>query len=205
MSRGQAAVVMCRMNEVVNKAAAEPSVDPEPTPTPPATTGLWSLKNGKAATPENVIEMLKEIEKQYPTGTEWTDPETNPNTLYNSNPVSQTAADVMMRDFDPPVSTKYGCGAFAVMVSDMIFPEEAKLREVTDFSKVRLGDIVFDIKKDGSVAHVWVVTCELKKWDEVDGGWWCEEKAEGNNGNQVTWNYFGTVSPGCKIYTRYPD
>lgn len=213
MFRSQAAVVMVRLNEVVNKAADEPLVDPETTPTPPAATGSWSLKNGKAATPENVIEMLKEIEKQYPTGTPWTDPTTNPDTPHNPNPVSQYVGDVMEGGYH--IDSEYACGGFAAMVSDLIFPEEAKMREVTDFSKVRPGDIVFDVGRDGkTVGHVWIVLGE--SWfGEETGLWQVSGRADGNWAKKISWAWDGGDAiwkkdevPGFGhnvIYTRYPD
>lgn len=212
MSRGQAAVVMVRLNEVVNKAATEPPVDPEPTPTPPAATGSWSLKNGKAATPENVIEMLKEIEKQYPTGTEWTDPITNPDTPHNPNPVSQYVGDVMEGGYH--IDSEYACGGFAAMVSDLIFPEEAKMREVTDFSKVRPGDIVFSVNRTGTVGHVWI-SLSNGTYDSGSNTWGTNGRADGNYPNEIIWDWnFGGIltSKGqlegrgySVVYTRYPD
>ena len=182
--------------------------EPDPTPDPEPAAG--TLKNGKEATPENVIEMLKEIEKQYPTGMDWDNPEENPNTNGNPNPASGTMLQVMEGKYH--TSTKYACGGFAAMVSDMIFPAEMELREVTDFSQVRPGDIVFNINGYGQATHVWVVLSESEMGSQY---WRVTGKADGNSADKVRWSwdtgdFFFTSdqSPSgayTVVYTRYPD
>ena len=183
--------------------------EPDPTPDPEPAAG--TLKNGKEATPENVIEMLKEIEKQYPTGMDWDNPEENPNTNGNPNPASGTMLQVMEGKYH--TSTKYACGGFAAMVSDMIFPAEMELREVTDFSKVRPGDIVFNLDRNGVATHVWVSLGE--SYLSQSGYWTTSGRAEGNSADQVRWSWdSGSIMrvkdqvPGRGyqvVYTRYPD
>ena len=75
MNRAQAAVVMIATDKAVNTAKDEGNAG--------------QLKNGKEATPENVLAMMAEIEKDYPNGTVWGDSST-PNTKKNPNPVSYT-------------------------------------------------------------------------------------------------------------------
>ena len=202
MTRGQAAVVMVRLDEAVNGGGVT-RPDPEPAPNP------GTLKNGREATPENVIAMLKEIEKAYPTGTVWTEPWTDPNTLYNPNPVSETVHRTMLNH---GIDDVYGCGGFAAMVSDLIFPEDMAMREVTDFSQVRPGDIVFNINGNGQTAHVWVALSESKMGSSY---WIVTGKADGNSLDKVRWDwtigdfFFNSdQSPSgayTVVYTRYPD
>ena len=170
--------------------------DPEPAPNP------GTLKNGREATPENVVAMLKEIEKAYPTGTVWTDPVENPNTPHNPNPVSETVHRTMLSHGTDDV---YACGGFAAMVSDLIFPEDMTMREVTDLSKVRPGDIVFNINgKTGAATHVWVALGE--SYMGQSGYWQVGGRADGNNGNEVTWKWASSlITDKNVIYTRYPD
>ena len=113
------------------------------------------------------------------------------------------------------VSTKYGCSGFAAMVSDLIFPEDMEMREVTDLSKVRPGDIVFNVGRSGTVGHVWVALGE--SWYADDAGYWqVSGRGEGNFGDQVSWGWEtnglimqegdGPDGFGYNvIYTRYPD
>ena len=208
MTRGQAAVVMCRLDEGVNGGEVTQPEEPEPTPDPEPADGM--LKNEKPATTENVIAMLKEIEEEYPTGAPWSDSD-DPDTLYNPNPVSTTMTNLMIGEYR--VSTKYGCSGFAAMVSDLIFPDDMPLREVTDFSKVRPGDIVFNVGRDGTVSHVWVAISESELGKS---GYWGVKRAEGNSADQVIWNWDTGYSaiwgqdevPGRGyhvVYTRYPD
>ena len=206
MTRAQAAAVMCRMDEVVSGSEVTEPVDPEPTPEP--ADGM--LKNGKLATPENVIEMLKEIEEEYPTGTVWTDPVENPDTPHNPNPVSETVHRVMLNKGTDDV---YACGGFAAMVSDLIFPEDMELREVTDLSQVRPGDIVFNMDRNGNATHVWVALSD--SYLNQTGYWSVSGCADGNYPDQVRWDWeTGRVMwekdevPGFGyhvVYTRYPN
>ena len=201
MTRGQAAVVMVRLDEAVNGGGVT-KPDPEP--------AAGTLKNGREATPENVVAMLKEIEKAYPTGTVWTEPWTDPNTLYNPNPLSETVHRTMLSHGTDDV---YGCGGFAAMVSDLIFPEDLAMREVTDLSKVRPGDIVFNINgKTGQTSHVWVAGSSSKQ--NAISGYWSVSRIEGNLANKVNWDWSGNIpiwgdeGDGFGynvVYTRYPD
>ena len=153
VTRGQAAVVLSNIHEII--PINRPLV-PLPERDRPST-----LKNGKEATIEHVSQVLQEIRMRYPTGTVWSDPQYDPNTLYNPNPVSKTVNDrIMARNVD----TKYGCGGFAAMVSDLIFSENMEMRYVTDIRKVRPGDIILKLgtHKIGQysigVQHVMVAT-----------------------------------------------
>ena len=209
MTRAQAATVMCRMDEVIHGGGIVKPEDPEPTPDPEP--GM--LKNGKEATPENVIEMLKEIEESYPTGTVWTEPWENEDTLYNPNPVSETVGDKM--EGLHGINSKYGCGGFAAMVSDLIFPEDMEMREVTDLSQVRPGDIVFNMDRNGNATHVWVALSE-SWYGEQSGFWQVDGRGEGNVSDGIMWGW-GTAAmvrhedeaPAGRgyqvVYTRYPD
>lgn len=242
MTRAQAATVICRFIDVLTENGA-PAVSTEPTsPSKPGnssgpseTVTTYALKNGKPITEENVIEMLKEIEKQYPHGTPWS---SSKDSLHNPNPVSETLRNNI------PVSTTYACGGFAAMVSDLIFPEECEVRVVTDFSKVRPGDIVFDAYRDEEsglfslVTHVWIALGPCVHGDMVAGPeeaeWMIVGRADGNMGGKISWSwpifdegvqkynawtpvypegtapivpdkYGGYQAPFQYILTRYPD
>ena len=247
LTRAEGCVMLCNLVDYVTKnggtAATKPQDTEKPsTPTQPqqssgsdGTATAYTLKNGKPITEENVIEMLKEIEKQYPHGTPWS---SSKDSLHNPNPVSETLRNNI------PVSTTYACGGFAAMVSDLIFPEECEVRVVTDFSKVRPGDIVFDAYRDEEsglfslVTHVWIALGPCVHGDMVAGPeeaeWMIVGRADGNMGGKISWSwpifdegvqkynawtpvypegtapivpdkYGGYQAPFQYILTRYPD
>ena len=77
------------------------------TPAPAETT----LANGKAVTEENVLELLREIEQDWPTGTVWGTRNT-PGTHKNEVPCAQ--ARKVMNAYR--CSETYGCSGYASMV-----------------------------------------------------------------------------------------
>ena len=169
-----------------DRASSNPT---QQTPGSDGTSTVYTLKNGKPITEENVIEMLKEIEKQYPSGSPWS---ADPDSPHNPNPVSET----LLNHF-PAVSATYACGGFAAMVSDMIFPPECEARILTDFSKVRPGDIAFDAYRDKYgmilVTHVWVALGPCVHSDMVTGPeeaeWMIVGRADGNMGGKISWGW----------------
>lgn len=113
------------------------------------------LTNGKPITEENVLELLREIEQDWPTGTIWGTrhtPGTNKNEVY-----SEECDRIMLRY---GLSNIYGCGGYASMVSSLIFGDATNPgRKLEDISKMRPGDIVFLVNPEGKAGHV-VVTLE---------------------------------------------
>ena len=78
------------------------------------------LANGKSVTEENVLEILHQIEKDWPKGTVWGSEKT-PGTYKNEVP--GTAAKKVMDTMR--VNATYGCGGYAAMVSSLIFGDSA--------------------------------------------------------------------------------
>ena len=87
--------------------------------TPPVSSE--TLANGKPVTEENVLEILKEIEAEYPDETPW-----GTDKVYHS----------------VCFGTGKECAAFAFMVSDRIFGKLAFKRTVTDYNSIRPGDVI---------------------------------------------------------------
>lgn len=86
--------------------------------------------------------MLREIEQEYPAGTVWCSIDKDPNTKYNLNPIRVAVPSGM---YHYGSSAKYSSGGFATMGPDMIFLEDVPMREVTDFSQVWPGNIMFNL------------------------------------------------------------
>lgn len=110
-----------------------------------------TLANGKAVTEENVLELLRQIEKDWPTGTVWGTRKT-PGTHKNEVPCAQ--ARKAMNAYR--VSETYGCSGYASMVSSLIFGDEANpARRLEDLEQIRPGDIIFMVRSEtGKVWHV---------------------------------------------------
>ena len=185
------------------------------------TASAGKLTNGKDATVANVVDMLKEIEKEYPTGTPWGDPADNPNTGWYS-PTTTLNRDVaaIARKAGTSVGP-YMCAGWAAMVSETIFGiNGAPGREVYSFKDARPGDIVYQINNStGKAKHVSIIT----NVQYVNGKWMaatCDGNisgagTDGNGG--VTWEwdaetglgaYGMTNKPGTatfRIFTRYPE
>ncbi len=166
------------------------------------------LTNGKPITEENVLELLREIEQDWPTGTIWGTrhtPGTNKNEVY-----SEECDRIMLRY---GLSNIYGCGGYASMVSSLIFGDATNPgRKLEDISKMRPGDIVFLVNPEGKAGHV-VVTLESPNQEDRF------HRTEGNIGETVSWpdredinfrsyslaGFTGYSLRRLEVWTRYPE
>lgn len=167
------------------------------------------LTNGKPITEENVLDLLREIEKDWPTDTIWGTRNT-PNT--NKNEVSCTVARRIMDTYW--VSEYYGCSGYASMVSSLVFGDKSNIgRKLDNPNELRPGDIVFVVSPEGKVGHV-VVALESPN---EDGRF---HYTDGNHGEIITWpsnehpnlrSYsltgfnHGRSPHHLEIWTRYPE
>ena len=164
------------------------------------------LTNGKPITEENVLELLREIEKDWPTGTVWGTNKT-PDTYKNEVP--STASGQIMRSYH--VSNTYGCGAYASMVSSLIFGDTVNPgRRLDNVSNLRPGDIVFLVSSEGKVGHVAVALESPNHEGQF-------HRTDGNHGETIQWpddeslRSYGTsgftgYSPRhLEVWTRYPE
>lgn len=210
MNRAQGCVVISRLeNYIENGSAGTETVTPiEPeTPVenekpveneaPAQTTG--TLANGKAITEDNVLDILSEIEKEYPTGTEWG--------AYTRSPTGLSGA---LSAVGASSSLTYGCGGFASMVSDRIFGAGGNpARKLSDNSEMRPGDaILVRDATTGKDVHWLIATSEM----DSDG---CFSAAEGNSNGKVSWpdkysslrseETYKWANQYITVFTRYPD
>lgn len=135
------------------------------------------LTNGKPITEENVLEFLRQIEKDWPHGTIWGTHNT-PGT--HKNEVPSTATNRIMDVYW--VSEYYGCSGYASMVSSLIFGDKTNPgRRVEDLSQIRPGDILFRVRNDDN--SIWHVTIALESPDEINAFY----ETDGNHGGIIRW------------------
>lgn len=172
-------------------------------------TGDGYLTNGKPITEENVLEILRQIEKDWPQGTTWGIQNT-PGT--HKNEVPSTASTAIMDSY--PVNSVYGCSGYAAMVSSLIFGDMTNSgRRVDDLSQIRPGDILFLVNNaDG---HIWHVMIALESPSAINAFHY----TDGNHGRHIHWpdrsNPYGRENLDCyrgenkayhlEAWTRYPE
>lgn len=138
VTRAQSAVVLCRLNDIIQHGNDNPKSE-------------QILANGKPVTDENITDILTQLEQEFPTGTGWGGAHTPDG---HGGYIDTTAPDnhwyegggggdagTLISSFN--ISSVYGCGGFAAMVSDRIFGKEgAPVRVLMDHTKVRPGDLL---------------------------------------------------------------
>ena len=199
ISRGEMAVLIYRV------LTGSRPVDPQS-----IGTGDGYLTNGRPVTEENVLELLRQIEKDWPSGTVWGTRKV-PGTYKNEVPstVANRITDAYW------VSGVYACGGYANMVSSLIFGDTANpARQVTDLSQIRPGDVLFLIRND--TGKVWHVMVAIESPNEMNA----VHYTDGNHGAVVYWpdsgspysreclDCYGTEAEGktyrLEAWTRYP-
>lgn len=199
ITRGNIAILLYRALNGVNPgngaAATVPGV------------GDGYLTNGKPVTEENVLELLRQIEKDWPTGTIWGTHNT-PGT--HKNEVPSTAANRIMGVYR--VSPYYGCSGYASMVSSLVFGDKANpRRQVDNLSQIRPGDILFLV--NNNTGSIWHVKVALESPDHINAFHY----TDGNAGETVQWPdgpyckenldcyQGGTTNYHIEAWTRYPE
>ena len=179
-------------------------------PTEPQTAGDGYLTNGKPVTEENVLELLRQIELDWPTGTVWGTDKT-PGT--HKNEIPSTESGRVMRNYR--VSSIYACGGYASMISSLVFGDAANpARKLDDLSQIRPGDIIFRVRNDSG--RIWHVNIALESPNEKNGFY----ITDGNAGGIVQWPeeespYSSMDNLDCyrgenkayhlEVWTRYPE
>lgn len=172
MNRGQAAVVIYRLQALVPAQSGTPVKTPDPAPA--QTPAAGTLTNGKPITVANVLEILDQLKAQYPTGTDFAK---GYGGLGSGRAPSKNCIDQIVKQYEyggngysasgervrtkgGKVSTTGGCGGWAAFVEDSIFGQNATFRK-TNFDQVRPGDLLIKMDSEGYLMHVSVVQSEL--------------------------------------------
>ncbi len=167
-------------------------------------SGNGYLANSEPVTEENVLKLLRQIEKDWPRGTAWTGT--------TKNEVPSTEAGRVIASYQ--VSGAYGCGGYAAMVSSLLFGDAANpARKLEDLSQIRPGDILFRV--NNRTGKVWHVTVALESPNEINAF----HITDGNCNGTVHWpepeNPYGRDNLDCyrgehadyhlEVWTRYPE
>ena len=167
------------------------------------------LTNGKPITEENVLELLRQLETEWPAQTPWDDPKLNPDTCKNI--ILSVESGKLMRSYH--TNGTYGCGGYANMISSLLFGSQTNpCRRVEDLNQIRPGDIIFRV--NNSTGKVWHVTVALESPNDVHA----YHITDGNHSGAVYWpdrdnpygrenldSYGEGKSHHLEVWTRYPE
>ena len=157
-----------------------------------------------------MLALLRQIERDWPTGTTWG---TNKTPGTHKNEVPSTASGTIMRGYH--VSNTYACGAYASMVSSLIFGDTANPgRRLEDLSQIRPGDIIFKVRNENN--SIWHIIVALESPSNIN----TFRFTDGNVGGTIQWPdsespYSNTDNLDCyqgehkdyhlEVWTRYPE
>lgn len=176
MTRGAAAVVLCRLLDAKN-GTHQFEMSGSSSPSDGSSTGEPTLANGKAVTEENIWEILAEYQERYPTGTTWGQERT-----YTSPTFGYGAA----------------CDAWAYMISDALWGD-ASYTTHTDLNQVKAGDIVYLYNQETRSGH-WLVVTGIGSDSE---GFSYFISCDGNNGGKVMWDSRNYVQHTTNMYPDF--
>jgi len=228
MNRAQGCVVIERLTHIINGETITASLQQPPAETSanhaadPSESKL-KLRNGKAVTEDNVIEIINEVMTVYPIGTPWDGSHTKGAGLRDNDVKiggrtlgTMSSALSTISAHSNKVSMEFACGGFAGIVSDAIFGggntggNDFPARKIDDVRKVRPGDIIVSFYNDAP-DHIIVATSGIFKTEQYDGQEvYYVNYYDGNHNEMVdtdfrylTNNKYNGFTE--EIWTRYPD
>lgn len=196
MNRGQGCVAVYRMAQYISAdqpaAAPEPEPEPEPeapvTPAEPEIPAAGTLTNGKPITEDNVLELLKELQSQWPNQKSFA-------AGYSAG--NNSCVYSTIRKYTgytgKPCSTTSGCGGWAALVTDYLYGQTNVTWRKTTAANVRPGDLVICLDTNNKLTHVVVATS--KSWYDSELQWWewniTEAASKGGDKNTYTMDWRG--------------
>lgn len=188
MNRGQGCVVVYRLTQKIETGSTgiEPSVPEKPEePEQPSTpsSGTQTLSNGKAVTEENVSEVLNELMSKYP-NRGYFDPY---NPAYYFKAFGFNGVE---------------CAKLAYMLSDEVFGVDTPIYSHSNYSEIKLGDIIEHRDENGETYH-WSVVNTV---DVAPSGRAYIKVASGDANGLIRWNaiYYPDMFDNEIVWTRYP-
>lgn len=168
-----------------------------------------TLTNGKPITEENVLEILHQLEVEWPAWIPWDDPKLNPNIYKNTVPSAETGK--LIRRYY--VNGTYVCGGYASMISSCIFGNQTNpFHQLEDLTQIRPGDMIFRVTN--TTGKIWHVTVALESPNTPHS----YHVTDGNHGGIVYWPYedsqYSRENLDCygedrsyhlEVWTRYPE
>ena len=188
MNRGQGCVVVYRLTQKIETGSTgiEPSVPEKPEePEQPSTpsSGTQTLSNGKAVTEENVSEVLNELMSKYP-NRGYFDPY---NPAYYFKAFGFNGVE---------------CAKLAYMLSDEVFGVDTPIYSHSNYSEIKLGDIIEHKDENGKTYH-WSIVNTI---DTAPDGTAYVKVVSGDNKGLIRWNaiYYLDKFDNETVWTRYP-
>lgn len=182
MNRGQGCVAVYRMAQYISAdqpaAAPEPEPEPEPeapvTPAEPEIPAAGTLTNGKPITEDNVLELLKELQSQWPNQKSFAAGYSAGNNS-SIRPITNQytfkgVSGAGYSDRGARLSTTIGCGAWTALVADYLYGTTNVTWRKTTAANVRPGDLILSLNPDNTVYHAMIATS--KSWHDNELQWW---------------------------------
>ena len=147
-----------------------------------------TLKNGKAVTEENVLEIIEELKVKYPDGSKY-----DPNTSYYSKGFQSGSRE---------------CAKLAFMLSDEIFGD-LPARTHTDVSKIRPGDVIRTTYHWSIATARADAAAAAEKYPGISNNAYMIGSVDGGSAGYIDWTDVGCSliyqEDDVIIYTRYLD
>lgn len=147
--------------------------------------GTGRLNNGKEINEANIAELLEKAKTIWPNDMRWTDSGAGNNWYASPSAIVTTALSRATTGATKNISTQYGCGGFAALISDYLFGKTGNpAHVVTNFDDIRPGDII--VQMQGTTArHVMIVTGINQTASSREGYVFC---SDGNRSNVINWS-----------------
>lgn len=194
INRAQTAVIYTRLKKAVNVLGVD--VPEAPKVTTPDTTenpgDAATLTNGMPVTEENVLALIEE----YRNGKE-------PGEKAKAAGFTSYAPRSKYDAYNPtyylnPFGNGTECAKYAFALWDDIFGAEVVMREVTDLTMIRPGDLL-------QFPGHWAVATGRSSYDDFFGRYFVDDTGGGSSGS-IGWpTNPSLIVDGMKVYTRYPE
>lgn len=221
MNRGQAAVVIYRLQTYVPAQTPDPATTPDPVTTPdpapaktPADVPAGFLTSGKPITEENVTEILNQLQERYPRKTDFRKGYGGLGSGRSpwDNCIQQITDQYWRAENHSQHTSSFaGCGGWAAFVADELFGQTNVTWKKTTIENARPGDLLIDLDSAGYLKHVHICTGEIDGIPKAIAVNSTDAGADSSGVYHISWGEysFGALDDPNRIYvdvyTAYPD